>query len=142
MGYLRRPVYIEKNAFFGKLLDKAKTGLKKAIEYSPIGLANKAVKAVTGVDAMSAVTNLGSKMGGAAASGAKALGSGISSGISSAWNGVMGPDASMMSRLFGATPIGMIWNSANGMQKSIRNSMGGAGSSTNLGSGGAHTNLG
>lgn len=145
MGYLRRPAYMEKSAFFSKLWDKAKTGLKKAVEYSPIGLANKAVKAVTGVDAMSAVTNLGSKMVGNAITGAKALGSGITGGLSAAWKGATDPNASMMSRLFGATPIGMMWNglsgAGQGMKQSIQGSMGGAGSSTNLGSGGAHTNL-
>ena len=142
MGYLRNKNYIEKTAFFGSIWDKVKSGVKTAIEYSPIGLANKAVKAVTGVDTMSAVTNLGSKMVNNAVTGAKAVGSGISGGFSAAWNGITDSNAGMMSRLFSATPIGMMWNGANGMRQSIQNSMGGAGTATNMGSGGAHTNLG
>lgn len=142
MGYLRNTTYMEKAAFLGGLWNKIKKGVKTAVDYSPIGLANKAVKAVTGFDAMSAATNLGSKMVNNAITGAKAVGSGIAGGFSAAWNGATDSNASMMSRLFGATPIGMMWNGASGMRQSIQNSIGGAGTTTNMGSGGAHTNLG
>lgn len=141
MGYLRQPTHIEKTAFFKKLKD----GFKRVVDSSPIGLANKAVKAVTGFDAMSSATNLGSKMLSNAWTGTKALGSGLMGGLSAAWKGATDPNASMMSRMFGLTPIGMSWNMLGGMAKgtmqSFQGSMGGAGSATNLGSGGAHTNL-
>lgn len=117
MGYLRQPTHIEKSAFFKKL----KEGFKKAMEWSPVNLANKAVKSVTGIDAM-----------GTAANAAKTNLNTAAGGLSSIWKGATDSNQSWWSRALSLTGAGMMFNGAKGAGQGFMNSMGGK----------AHTNLG